>query len=54
VLPMGDMYGPQALRQQPFKRLSQELLAAIAKEDFYLLVEHHDGAGLIHQDKRIG
>jgi hypothetical protein len=51
---MGHMNRPQPLRQQHFKRLGQPLLAAIAKEGFDLLVEHHDGANLIHQHERIG
>src|SRR5690242_1097310 len=53
ALPMGEMNRVQALRQQPLKRLPQQLLTAIAKKGFCLLVEHHYGASLIHQDERI-
>ena len=53
VLPMGGMDLTEALGEEQFELLPQELRTRIAKDDFCLPVHHHHGPGLIDDHQRV-
>ena len=53
MLPMANVGLSEALRQEDFELLSYGLFMRIAKQDFCLLVYHHDRSGLIDDDQGV-
>src|SRR5690606_12362509 len=48
------VFGTELLRQQPFDRLPQQLLAGIAEQPLALLVDHGDASRAIDQQDGVG